>query len=242
MTEETKIDYPFQPAKNVHQAVVNVMSQVGYVRKQRGGNLGYSYAGEAALIEALRPYMVDNGLYVRVEDVEFIQQREYQSKNGAAMNEVILKLVMVFTHAASDTSVRACAIGMGSDTGDKSSNKAMTGGYKYALRELFMIETGDDPDKDPSVEAALAKKQPKQSAPVRKYDLVEMAASLGEKLGNPNLTADALKRHMQEINITLTAGDRASYEATYKAIGGKLKREQDAAVEGRSAPAPAEGD
>src|SRR3990167_1905296 len=41
-------------------------------------------------------------------------------------------------------SVRPC--------GDKSVNKAMTGMLKYALRQTFLIETGDDPDTAPSAQ------------------------------------------------------------------------------------------
>ena len=41
--------------------------------------------------------------------------------------------------------------GGGHDSTDKKTYKALTGAYKYALRQTFMIETGDnDPDKTPS--------------------------------------------------------------------------------------------
>ena len=43
----------------------------------------------------------------------------------------------------------AMSSGEGSDTGDKASNKALTGAYKYALRQTFCIETGDDPASTP---------------------------------------------------------------------------------------------
>ena len=36
------------------------------------------------------------------------------------------------------------------DVGDKSANKAATGLLKYALRQTFLIETGDDPDAESS--------------------------------------------------------------------------------------------
>ena len=35
---------------------------------------------------------------------------------------------------------------------NKAIYKAMTGAFKYALRQTFIIETGDDPDKTPSTE------------------------------------------------------------------------------------------
>ena len=42
------------------------------------------------------------------------------------------------------------APGEGADSGDKSGNKANTCAYKYALRQTFVIETGDDPDEEAS--------------------------------------------------------------------------------------------
>src|SRR5574340_328981 len=39
-------------------------------------------------------------------------------------------------------------IGEGQDRGDKATYKAMTGATKYALLKLFLIPTGDDPEKD----------------------------------------------------------------------------------------------
>jgi len=38
--------------------------------------------------------------------------------------------------------------GSGFDTAEKTVYKAMTGAYKYFLRQLFCIETGDDPERD----------------------------------------------------------------------------------------------
>ena len=57
-------------------------------------------------------------------------------------------------------------LGEGSDSLDKAANKAMTVAYKYALRQAFLIETGDDdPDRHGS-DATLADK-PKQQKTTR---------------------------------------------------------------------------
>jgi len=46
-------------------------------------------------------------------------------------------------------------VGAGADTGgDKGSYKSYTGGLKYALLNLFLIPTGDDPERDEVTEAA----------------------------------------------------------------------------------------
>jgi len=138
-------------SKNIHEAILEVMGKVGYVQKQRGKNLNYSYAGEAALIAALRPEMIECGIYSHVTDISY-ERSSYQTSKGTTMNTTVVRGSMRFTHAASDTSVDSFAIGEGADVGDKSASKAMTGFLKYALRQTFLIETGDDPDKYPSEE------------------------------------------------------------------------------------------
>jgi len=133
--------------KNIHEAINAVMQEVGYVKKSRAANLNYSFAGEAALISALRPAMVENGIYMAVEEIKKVTRENYTTKSGTAMVNTLLEAVVRLTHAPSGTFILVTALGEGSDAGDKSANKAMTGAYKYAMRQTFCIETGDDPDK-----------------------------------------------------------------------------------------------
>ena len=133
----------------IHDAIAAVYAKTGYVQKQSKPSLGYSYAGEAALIAAIRPELVNNGIYVSVVDVSDVEHETYQTKNNT-MNRVTLKAVIRFTHAPSQSYIDVVALGEGADVGDKATNKALTGAYKYALRQTFCIETGDDPDGESS--------------------------------------------------------------------------------------------
>lgn len=136
---------------NIHEAINAVMDEVGYVKKSKAANLNYSFAGEAALIAAIRPSMVEHGIYMSVDSISDIRRENYTTAKGTAMVNTIIQAVVKFTHV-SGSFVTVAAVGEGSDAGDKSANKAMTGLYKYALRQTFCIETGDDPDKYPSEE------------------------------------------------------------------------------------------
>lgn len=131
--------------KDIHEAVNAVMQEVGYVQKKRSGELRYTYAGEAALIEAIRPSMVEHGIYMHVLEVKKIYRSTYETKSGTNMFNTLIEGIIRFAHV-SGTYIDAQATGEGSDSGDKSANKAMTGMYKYAMRQTFCIETGDDPD------------------------------------------------------------------------------------------------
>lgn len=130
----------------IHEAINKVMDEVGYVKKSRAQNLNYSFAGEAALIAALRPSMVEHGLYMSIAKIHNITRENYTTAKGTAMVNTVIHATVNFTHVSGE-SIEVDAVGEGSDSGDKSANKAMTGLYKYALRQTFCIETGDDPDK-----------------------------------------------------------------------------------------------
>lgn len=144
-------------SKDIHEAINEVMQEVGYVKKQKGNNLNYTYAGEAALISALRPSMVEHGIYMHVLKIENVTRESYTTAKGTAMINTVISAIIRFTHV-SGTSIDVASTGEGSDAGDKSANKAMTGLYKYAMRQTFCIETGDDPDKFQSDERKPAAK------------------------------------------------------------------------------------
>lgn len=138
---------------NIHEAIMEVYAKVGYVQKQAGkpgSGLSYTYASETGLIEALRPAMIAAGIYVQVLGVGQIFRETYQSQAGRPVNRTAIVAAVRFTHAASATFIDVEAGGEGADSGDKSFPKAMTGAFKYALRQTFCIETGDDPDHESS--------------------------------------------------------------------------------------------
>src|SRR3990167_199841 len=151
--------------KNIHEAIHAVMQEVGYVKKERAANLNYSFAGEAALIAALRPSMVEHGIYMHVLEIKDVQREQYTTARGTAMVNTVISAIVRFIHAPSGTSIDVAATGEGSDAGDKSANKAMTGLFKYAIRQTYMIETGDDPDKQASEEGGQRSKSAKVTAP-----------------------------------------------------------------------------
>ena len=131
---------------NIYSAINAVMKEVGYVQKERKSGLNYSFAGEAALIAALRPEMVEQGIVMNVSEIRNVVMEKYLTSNDKPMNSCTLDMCVRFTHIASNTFIDVWARGEGADAGDKSNNKAMTAAFKYALRQTFMIETGDDPD------------------------------------------------------------------------------------------------
>lgn len=152
------------------KAKMLVMSRVPYIQKERKQGLNYSFAGEAAILEKLHPALREASLAWTLTGCTLIAQEQYTTKNGAMMSRVIVQATYTLTHADSGQSETVQALGEGSDSGDKATSKAMTSALKYALRQTFLIETGDDPDHTPSEQQERGHAQPQrqQTAQQRK--------------------------------------------------------------------------
>lgn len=145
----------------IAQALHEVMSKVSYVQKS-GKNAfhGYKYAGEADLLEKLRPAMLEAGLLL----IPSIKGVSPIDEHGVTTVQMEYTLV----HKDGDIWPNViCAAGQGGDknkngVGDKGLYKAITGANKYLLFKLFQIETGDDPENDAEDRSGrLAKKDAK---------------------------------------------------------------------------------
>jgi len=149
----------FPEPKNVHEALNQLMGRVGYVQKQESDQLPYSFAGEAAFIKSIRPHMVDLGLTIAQVRARHLETIQYETKKGAQAFNRVFVYTFEWTHTPSDTHYLVTAVGEGTDYGDKSCNKSMTVGLKYALRQSLLIETGDDPDQFNSAEFERARER-----------------------------------------------------------------------------------
>lgn len=202
---------------DINTAIAAVYREVGYVQKKRSAGLNYSYAGEAALIEAIRPAMVENGIFAAVTRIDGLEHESFVSKSGTAMNRVMLVATVRFTHGPTATSIDVQAVGEGTDSGDKAAFKASTGAYKYALRQTFCIETGDDPDSTSSAEYERARttvpretsqpepeatEKPKPewwtplTAMLAEYEL--KSADLAKPLGVSKVTSAAIQKYIDD--------------------------------------------
>ena len=104
------------------------------------------YRGVDAVMNALNPVLTANRMFCVPEVLEQ-HREERQTKNSGNLIYSILK--MRYTMYAEDGSnVSAVVIGEGMDIADKSSNKAMSVAYKYAMFQIFSIPTEElvDPD------------------------------------------------------------------------------------------------
>ena len=144
--------------KATHEQVIivymnKVMAEVGYVHKKDENKFQkYKYAGESALLAALRPAMVKHGL-VLLPSIQKVSPIDEYGNTHVIIDYTLTHISgAVWPHPLS-------AAGCGNDrnskggVGDKGLYKAITGANKYMLFKLFQLETGDDAEKADNQEA-----------------------------------------------------------------------------------------
>ena len=134
---------------NIFEAINACMADIGAIGKtSKNQQQGFMYRGIDAVMNAINPALIKNKVFVVPEVLE-VQREERNTKNGGVLIYSIAKIKYTF-YAEDGTHVDAIVVGEGMDSGDKSMNKAMSVGLKYALFEVFCIPTEEmkDPDEE----------------------------------------------------------------------------------------------
>lgn len=150
----------------IHELIGKGMARIGAIGKDsKNTQQGFMYRGIDAVYNALNPVMAELGLFITPEIID--QKREERTtKSGSVITYTILTIKYT-VYAPDGSNVQLTVIGEGMDSGDKSSNKAMSVAMKYAMFQLFLIPTEElkDPDADVYTDIQPKKKeQPKAEA------------------------------------------------------------------------------
>lgn len=130
---------------NIYTLIPKIMSEVGFISKDRTNpSQGYKFRGVDDVFLALQGPLASNGVFF-CTNVLSETKEERTSKSGGLLIYTTLKIEFTF-FAADGSSIKVVTIGEGMDSGDKSSNKAMSAAVKYALLHLFCIPTEDAKD------------------------------------------------------------------------------------------------
>lgn len=141
------------PTPTLAAAVLAVMGEVGYVHKSgrvSSAGANYTFAGEVDLLRVLRPAMVAHGLCMLPVATELREHHEtVPGRDGKPRTSRTVRVVQTYRllHVSGEYQ-DLVVVGEGQDSGDKAGAKAMTIALKYALRQAFLVETGDDPDRE----------------------------------------------------------------------------------------------
>ena len=133
----------------IHELIGKAMGKIGAIGKDsKNAQQGFMYRGIDAVYNALNPVMSELGLFICPEIID--QKREERvTKNGTALTYTILTIKYT-VYAPDGSNITLTVVGEGMDSGDKSTNKAMSIAMKYAMFQLFFIPTEElkDPDAD----------------------------------------------------------------------------------------------
>jgi hypothetical protein len=133
----------------IYKLIGQAIGKIGAIGKdKKNAQQGFMYRGIDQVYNALNPVMAELGIFFTPEILD--QKREERTtKNGSVLTYTVLTIR--FTVFAPDGSnVSMTVVGEGMDSGDKSTNKAMSVAMKYAMFQLFCIPTEEmkDPDAD----------------------------------------------------------------------------------------------
>lgn len=131
------------------EALCAVMADVRYVQKTgRNAFHKYSYASEGDLAAAVQPAMATHGLAMVPHRITIAREETAPTRSGARQWLTTVSGCYLLMHGASGQQIEVACVGSGIDGEDKGAYKAMTGALKYALRQMLILPTGDDPDAD----------------------------------------------------------------------------------------------
>jgi hypothetical protein len=128
-------------------AVSRAMSKEGIAKGRKNQQQGYAFRGIDDVFAALAPHLASEGLCIlpRVIDRTVLER---ETKAGGNLFYTTLKVEFDFVAVADGSKHTVCTVGEAMDSGDKSSNKAMSAAYKYACFQTFCIPTEGDNDAD----------------------------------------------------------------------------------------------
>ncbi len=136
-------DYLFEMEKvPIHLrmlAIINELPAIGKVQKNQ--QQGFLFRGHDDVMNVLNPLLSKWGVFVVPRVIERLTEKRTTSK-GSVMYEVNLHVEYTFYGADGDWLI-ASAWGEGTDSGDKSTNKAMTMAFKNVIAQSFAINTAE---------------------------------------------------------------------------------------------------
>jgi hypothetical protein len=153
-------------APHVYSAICRVifdLSHEGIAKNNRNQAQGYNFRGIDDVYNVLSPLLARHELCV----LPRVISREVTEKTNAKGTTLFYTVVHVefdFVSAVDGSKHTVATVGEAMDSGDKSSNKAMSAAYKYAAFQAFAIPTEGDNDADATTHEVAARTAPARPA------------------------------------------------------------------------------
>lgn len=153
----SSVDYlvykEYQPEMNfskIASKLVSIMSEIEWLGKDAtvvmNGREMYKYTSEAQFIAEVRPLMIKHRVIMMPVELKKLDVLKKETDKGAVSYITTILMRYRFIDADSGEFLDIEMGSQGADSTDKGIFKALTGAFKYALRQTFLIGTGDDPE------------------------------------------------------------------------------------------------
>lgn len=144
---------------NIYESIAAIMADAPAIGKgQKNQQQGFMYRGIDVVMNVFQPLLTKHKVFVVPQVIDSFREERKTAKGGNLIYTV-LKVSYKF-YAEDGSYIEAVVQGEGMDSADKSSNKAMSVAFKYAMFQVFCIPTEEmqDPDAEtppPSTKTAI---------------------------------------------------------------------------------------
>lgn len=211
----------------IHDALLRIMGELDALPKDCTNPEGWKFRSVETLVKKLQPLLLQNKVIPTCEVKQIIREEPSRDKKS----RTILVLQYTLTSAEDGSSITTQCAAEGECLNDKATPKAMTGGWKQAFFQLFMIPVADE---DPDAVSLGSKTQPEskpqqqsnQSAPPkpndpRKTEAVAHSVKSPPATKSSAVSPDTIKRgivalknlyanHDDEYHEVTVSGDKSS--------------------------------
>lgn len=176
--------------RNINQCLIAIMNDLGAIGKDKTNpQQGYKFRGIDDMYNAINPLFKKHGVFITSNVLES-KREERQTKSGGALIYTITKCSFTF-HSEDGSTVTSIIEGEAMDSGDKSTNKAMSAALKYALMQMFLIPTEERLESEYQTHEVAAKPAAPGKSPYRQQtNDTELIVQLIDECTNPFELAD----------------------------------------------------
>ena len=170
----------------IHSRIIAVMRDIGPIAKlNQNQQQGYTFRGIDDIYNALHPILVKYGVYC-VPEVLDREVQERTTAKGGVLFYTRLNVRFTLVCAEDASSMNGVVVGEAMDSGDKSSNKAMSAAMKYFYFMVFCIPTEGDNDADAVTHSPAPQAQPKPAvAPEQPTNVFDEALKVAQSTPQP---------------------------------------------------------
>lgn len=191
--------------KAVYKAIAAVagdLAKNGIAKKNENKEQRYKFRGIDDVYNAIAPLLSTHGLVILPRFIERTTTERSTQKGGVLFYSVVRgEFDFIATEDGSCHTI--VTYGEAMDSGDKSTNKAMSAAYKYAAFQAFSIPTEGDNDADATTHDVAPPKKQNRLNEVESKDLLEKLKAAAGEIRNALHLDNWGKKYIQDFNRLL---------------------------------------